>query len=368
MLIENNVVYRTASGGFTVHYGKDNICRNNIFAFGRDSQIHLGRRDKESSLILDHNLVIYDEGALFSRESDLESSTNLYYQTEGEEMTFPLDQTFAQWQASGQDEGSLIADPQFVDAKGYDFRLKPGSPALALGFQPIDTSTCGITQPANLVQLARQIVRETTPIPRRAQAPPLTLQEGFEETPVGVTAELATTYGEAGTAMIRVSAEQAATGRRSLRFEDASGLDQPWNPHLWYVPSLLTGIATCGYDLRLGEGAIVWNEWRNAASPYRVGPSLGVDATGYLVAAERPLLIFPRDQWIHLEVVCPLGKAATGTWALTVTLPGQKPQTFEDLPCDPRFRELQWLGFISNATEKTVFYVDNVKIITTQRE
>jgi len=51
-----------------------------------------------------------------------------------------------------------------------------------------------------------------------------------------------------------------------------------------------------------------------------------------------------------------------------VTLPGQKPQTFEDLPCDPRFRELQWLGFISNATEKTVFYVDNVKIITTQRE
>lgn len=362
MLIENNVVYRTASGGLTVHYGKDNTARNNIFAYGRDNQIHLGRRDKESSLTLERNIVVYEEGALFSRESDLKSSANVYFQTKGEELSFPIDLTFAQWQAAGQDQGSLIADPLFRDAAAYDFGLTPESPALKLGFQPIDTRTCGITKPAELVKLARGIQRLETPIPRRAPAPALTLQEGFEVTPVGAAADLAVTYGEAGPAKIRVSEEQAAVGKRSLRFEDAPGLDQSWNPHLWFVPGLIAGTATCSYDLRLGTGAVVWNEWRDTSSPYRVGPSLGVDAAGQLKAGEQPLLVLPHDQWIHLEVVCPLGKAADGTWTLTVTLPGQAPQTFAKLPCSPKFREFQWLGIISSATEKAVFYVDNLAL------
>jgi hypothetical protein len=362
MLIENNVVYRTAGGGFTVHYGKDNICRNNIFAFGRDNQIYLGRRDEDSTLTFDHNLVIFEEGALFSRESELKSFANIYFQAFGEEMTFPLNQTFAQWQASGQDRDSLVADPQFRNPWKDDFRLTPDSPALRLGFKPIDTRTCGITQPAALLKLARGLRRAATAPPRRTQAPPLTLQEGFEKTPLGINADIAITNGEAGTARIRVSDEQAAGGTQSLRFEDAPGLEQSWNPHLWYVPSLVRGTVTCSYDLRLGEGAILRNEWRDAASPYRVGPSLGIDAAGQLTAAKQPLLTLPHDQWVHLEAVCPLGTAATGTWTLSVTLPGQTPQTFAKLPCDPKFREFQWLGFISAATVKTVFYVDNVKL------
>jgi len=45
---------------------------------------------------------------------------------------------------------------------------------------------------------------------------------------------------------------------------------------------------------------------------------------------------------------------------------GQQPQKFEKLPCDPKCKELQWLGFVSNATEKAVFFVDNVKLVTKQ--
>ena len=54
------------------------------------------------------------------------------------------DLDFAAWQALGKDATGRIADPQFADALGLDFTLQPGSPALAMGFQPIDMSTVGV--------------------------------------------------------------------------------------------------------------------------------------------------------------------------------------------------------------------------------
>ena len=45
---------------------------------------------------------------------------------------------------SGFETHSLIADPLFVDARSDDYRLKPDSPALRLGFQPIDMDRIGI--------------------------------------------------------------------------------------------------------------------------------------------------------------------------------------------------------------------------------
>ena len=62
IVIEGNVVYQTASGGLTIHYGRDIVCRNNVFAFGRDNQVVLGRRDGKSSLTFEHNIVYFDNG------------------------------------------------------------------------------------------------------------------------------------------------------------------------------------------------------------------------------------------------------------------------------------------------------------------
>ena len=49
----------------------------------------------------------------------------------------------AEWQAMGFDTHSVIADPMFVDPVNDDFRLRANSPALKLGFQPIDLSKIG---------------------------------------------------------------------------------------------------------------------------------------------------------------------------------------------------------------------------------
>lgn len=54
----------------------------------------------------------------------------------------PQDQ-WAEWQRLGFDRQSRIADPMFMDLANGDFRLKPGSPALALGFQSIPQEHIG---------------------------------------------------------------------------------------------------------------------------------------------------------------------------------------------------------------------------------
>jgi hypothetical protein len=49
----------------------------------------------------------------------------------------------------GYEMHSRIADPLFVDPAKDDYRLKPGSPAIELGFQPIDTGQIGVRRDAS---------------------------------------------------------------------------------------------------------------------------------------------------------------------------------------------------------------------------
>jgi len=46
----------------------------------------------------------------------------------------------------GVDENSAAVDPQFVDPENGDFRLKPDSPALKMGFVPLDLSKVGLVE------------------------------------------------------------------------------------------------------------------------------------------------------------------------------------------------------------------------------
>ncbi|MEI6501616.1 MAG: right-handed parallel beta-helix repeat-containing protein, partial [Armatimonadota bacterium] len=51
--------------------------------------------------------------------------------------------SWADWLKTGQDAHSVNADPLFVDPAKHDYRLKPNSPALKLGFKPIPFDQIG---------------------------------------------------------------------------------------------------------------------------------------------------------------------------------------------------------------------------------
>ena len=362
ILIENNVVYETVSGGLTVHYGRDLIARNNIFAFGRDAQIHFGRKDKGSSLTFVNNIVYCRQSARFRRMCSLKADNNVYFTTGEDPFTFPERRTFAQWQEAGYDKHSVIADPLLVDAERYDFRLRPASPALKLGFKPIDLSKAGLYGDPEWVARPRRIQRPPTRIPPKYEPPPQWIDEGFEFAPVGGLPPLARTYGASGKASIRVTDELAASGRKCLKFVDAAGLRHTWEPHLYFMPHAKEGMLRLTFDLRFEPGAVIWHEWRDNSRPYRVGPSMGINAEGELRIRNGPSMPLPANKWIRFQITWAASEKAGGTYGLVVTVRGDAPRRFKDLPCDPKCKRLDWLGFVSNATDRRVFYLDNVRL------
>jgi parallel beta-helix repeat protein len=150
ILIKDNIVYDCKSAGFHQHYGRDNMVRNNIFAFNHEYQLMRTKAEPHNSFTLKGNIIYFDQGSLLGTnwtDGKLTMLDNLYYDTRSPDIRF-AGKSFSEWKSSGQDHGSVIADPMFVNAGNFDFRLRPGSPALKIGFHQIDMSSVGPRIPA----------------------------------------------------------------------------------------------------------------------------------------------------------------------------------------------------------------------------
>ena len=141
IVAENNLVYRTTHGGFHQHYGRENIVRNNIFAFGRDQQIQCSRPENHTRFIFEGNIVYWKEGKLIAGNIDFNFAfdRNVYWKEGGGDIRFG-EMTLEEWQAKGMDKNSLIADPLFIDLSKDNYRLKSDSPAIKLGFKIFGSS------------------------------------------------------------------------------------------------------------------------------------------------------------------------------------------------------------------------------------
>ena len=375
-LVENNIAYNILSGGLMKHNGgHENVIRNNIFAFSAQQMLWPCWERRPNTF--ERNIIYFTQGALFipmaerrltqRREAGEplgEWDSNVYYNPVDPEFTF-FGHEFAEWQALGLDERSVVADPQFVDAEAYDFRLKPTSPALKLGFELIDTSEVGLYGDPEWVNEPRKIEHEPTVLPAPPPPPkPTPVDDGFEGTIVGAPPEGATVSGEEQGASIRVTDEQAREGRHSLKFTDVTGLEPAWQPHIFYQPHFTAGTLRQSFDLRLGPDALVFTEWRDSgAYPQNIGPSVTFDGSGEVTAGGELVAAIPVGEWVHVEIECALGEDAPGTYSLALTTPGGTPERFDEIAfTGGQFREVHWLGFVSNAQVDSVFYVDNLKV------
>ncbi len=167
MVVENNLSYNVTSHPFTHHFGRENIVRNNIFSCGAESQVNLGRGPHHDNgkaqfaFNLLRNIIITDDapaGAFCSWDSKHPadvlpwfSACNLFWSTSGKPIEFHQGHeqnelrvtTLDELQEKGMDAGSIIADPKLADIANGDVGLANDSPALKLGFVPLDIADVG---------------------------------------------------------------------------------------------------------------------------------------------------------------------------------------------------------------------------------
>lgn len=155
--VYGNVILRCTHAGILVHAGKNNLIENNLIV---DCPEGIRFQDYVSGMeywrpmqgFMTGNRVLRNlcchlraPGLLLAVHAWTDrvlaqSDYNLVFGGEAGVVRH-LDQdqrlTLAQWQVQGYDRHSLTADPLFADAAAGDFRLRPDSPALVLGFAPL---------------------------------------------------------------------------------------------------------------------------------------------------------------------------------------------------------------------------------------
>jgi len=364
--LEDNLVYSTASAGYHQHYGQENLVRNNIFAFGRDGQIQRSRAEPHLSFTFERNIVYWKQGPLLYgvwSDRNFRLDHNLYFKAADQGVSF-AGRSLSKWRAAGQDQHSQVADPRFVDPDRFDFRLKSDSPALVLGFKPFDFSQAGVNGDPEWIKEAAAIVPPAEVAPK---PPPLAIREDFES-PSGRAGDpyvplAARVSHEGRPALVALSDQTAASGRQSLQLTDAAGLKHAFNPHVYFQPHYSEGMVVSRFALRLEPGAVFSHEWRDAATPYRAGPSLWIE-NGKLRASGRKVLDVPTGEWVHFEVRAGLGHRADGTWSLTIGRPGHPDERLTGLPCAAGWSSLDWIGFASNATQPSVIYLDDLELMS----
>lgn len=143
IVVEKNVVLRTTGGGFHLHYGRDNVIRNNVFGFGRVGGVKRTAKGENSGMLFEKNVVVtegapthygeWEDAAVISRSNVL-FRKNSSFDFRG--------QNLDQLNQRGVEQGSISSDPALA--------CKAGSCEVSeiaadrVGFEKFSTSSAGI--------------------------------------------------------------------------------------------------------------------------------------------------------------------------------------------------------------------------------
>ena len=387
VLFEGNVVHDVVQG-FGGNGGHECIARDNVFAFFQKSGVIGGSKwwgeqvkHNPNPVVFERNIVCSGDGMLMRtgyRPDAQVSRHNVYWpgatRVDGELF---LDaerkaMAFSNWKAKGHDAASVVADPLFVDAARRDLRLRPGSPALKMGFKQTDLSKVGLYGDPNWTFLPKKM--------KHAPITPLPGPGGFEWTyeheragaaPVH-SGELACGPAEQGH-KIEVTGSDAALGKHSLMFVEGRNSERSFYPFLHYPIGVDAGPVRASVRLKMPSATpsalyLSFRDYNNTGGKYfQTGPRIQIDAQGVLSATPDSGvdLKLPRDVWIRLDMAFEVGEGKPKTFDLTVEIPGQKPRIFRGIPyLDSGFMQVGDIYIVSTGPDGGVFLIDDIRVST----
>lgn len=337
ILVEHNIVVGTEGGGYYLNFGRSNVVRSNLLAFGDRSEVRVGATDPvNTKLAFSNNLLMVKNGsplASFATAPDVIYTAN---QVSDRALSKASDLSKC---GSGctrvNTTLSVGPDPRIITLTGAD---------TATSAWVADVGTA--VGPPNLPASA---------IPKvLASLPPV-----FVAPPTGYVLDLAGTaldgqplnmrYGGNSAINIHVAASGGTPSGKCLRFDDSPTIANRWEPFGWVTLNHGSGTTVAEFSIKIDANTNFLHEWRDNANVFLTGPSLYIKATGVEVAG-KIVAPAPVGQWLTFTVTAGLGNAA-GTWQLDVKNAAGAITTVKNLAVKSSgWKQLNWLGVVSDAS------------------
>ncbi|MCM8788213.1 MAG: right-handed parallel beta-helix repeat-containing protein [Candidatus Omnitrophica bacterium] len=152
IIVEKNLCAFTNSQVFHQHYGRENIIRNNIFAFGKEGIIAFSRKENHNSFTFERNILLTDRRPFFvfgygcQGAEGITSNLNIFWDISAKQVEWGIVKgkqerkiSFEDARKKGFDTHSSFVDPGFVDPLNFDFRLKNEDSITLIGFKILKT-------------------------------------------------------------------------------------------------------------------------------------------------------------------------------------------------------------------------------------
>lgn len=301
LYISCNYVHDTHEDGYVMHYGMNNIVKNNIFVNGETTQVGLSRKTYKNSFEFTRNIVVYSSPAGLFRSNDTIApdiarfDRNIYWNTNGE-VSFS-GKTLKQWQETGQDKNSIVANPELDATTPKNENYKK------IGFRPFSTKDAGVK---GEMKRKLDVILASYRFPPIVNCPPkppwdLDFSEDFSECEEGKTPASVGAHTEKKDRDVVVMSEG---GKKFLRIIDGKNKYE-------FMPDLNIRATTLSKKVR-----IVFDARLNADSNFYVEPRNGnfipglpsIKIAGGKLSTPGGLVALPLGKWLRFEFTADIAK------------------------------------------------------------
>jgi hypothetical protein len=390
LVLRNNVVINTDGGGFHLHYGRQLLLQNNLLASGAAAEVSVTRSDPgRTRLAVQGNLLLSALQRPFAGHALAPDATylgNAVAPLAGADNRPPADlaacaggcvHSTARLAPGNGPQGLQIGGLPADGDAGLSAQGGPTAAQAQVWAEVAAQAGAGAVLPAALqppvwdaAAWAHALGMDASPsllVPATASsssadsAPPLALGFDLQALPLGARPPGWRALPAQPADALEVVDDDGAPGGRCLQLTDSARMRFPFEPYLHHPLNHTQGRSRVRFALRVDDAVQIVHEWRDAATPYRSGPSLRISAASGVQVMGRRLAPAPAGRWLSVEVESPLG-GAPAPWQVRVT--NDQGQVVDSGPLPPRsagWQRLEWLGFIADGTQAGVACIARVE-------
>lgn len=341
ILIENNVILGTDNGAYHINYGKNNVIRTNVMAGGDAAEVRVSTLESSAGASLQGNLIAPKVLQPFEKYAEAPSMA-----FSGNEVTPTLSGTGLVLNKCGT--GCIIGTSSIQSTTNPVDIRSTNTNWNTLISNAISTWSGVAAGTQSTAKVAAANLPPVADAPTAIMAPAVDFVADIAGTAVNGRPSNVVYTPKENTTAIRVESQSDAPNGKCLAFNDGATFTNRWEPYAYVQLNYTSGTTTLDFELKIDDTSIMVSEWRDGTSNYLVGPTMRISSAGVSVnnTVVAPITV---GAWTKFRVV-----SATGTvgakWSLEVTRSsdGKKTVVNNLAPLDAGWKDLKWLGFVSD--------------------